>query len=452
MGLIEDFIEYHSYFTDAPDLFAKLEAIFMIGSCMGNNFKNPLNVEIKHNFFVFFIAPTSRMRKSTSIKRMMNILRAVDIPELPFEVTPESLIKSLKDKPHAIYVKDEFGSELAKMSRKNSYMSNFMDVACKLWEEYDTYTRNTVGEGDIIVDNPYFSMFLATTDDRFDTYARNDFVMSGFLPRFLMVFPDDRDRKPYKPLYYPSQSTHNGRIDALETSIKHFLSELYLNEESISLRIDNVDHLNTLIQQLESANVSPTLAALYNKLSNYIIKVADVLKISDMTPATIRAAPEIIVEQEYVEKAYSLIRAIISKYRFIFENRIEWRNSELTTKRVLDYVIKQCQDMTELKLTKYDIQSASKSDAQTFTEVMDTLLQSGYIIEVVVEMLGTQTDAAGQAHREMIRKGIYVLREKLDELEDRYHVVDIIGVSREIVGNQDIVQTGPSGERLPDAY
>jgi hypothetical protein len=67
-------------------------------------------------------------------------------------------------------------------------------------------------------------------------------------------------------------------------------------------------------------------------------------------------------------------------------------------------------------------------------------------------MLGTQTDAAGQAHREMIRKGIYVLREKLDELEDRYHVVDIIGVSREIVGNQDIVQTGPSGERLPDAY
>ena len=434
MGFIEDYIEYHGLLTDAPDIFAKMEAIFMIGAAVGNKFKNSLNVETYHNFFMFFVAPTSRMRKSTSLKLMNRLLRDIDMPELPGEVTPESLVKSLQERPHSVYIKDEFGSELAKMSRKNSYMSNFMDVMCKLWEEYNKYTRNTIGEGDVTVNNPYLSAMLATTDDRFEQYARNDFVMSGFLPRIMMLFPDDQDRKPYKPLYYPSRDGHlSTRLDELKSKLASYLMELFTNNDVIHMEFINVDDLNTVLQQLDSTGANSTLSALLNKMGNYIIKLADVFKLSDMTIDQIFANDTILVESEYIEKAYAIIRSMIKKYSVVFESRIEWNNPELATRRTLEYVRQQCVAMGDLKLSRWDIQTACKANARVFDEVLETLVQTGNLTEIVLGVPQTIVNPDGSRVEQIGRKGVFILREYLERIQDNYHVIDIVGESRDVI-------------------
>lgn len=444
MGFIEDYVEYHSLLTDAPDIFAKMEAMFMIGSVMGIRFKNPLNTEVLHNFFMFFVAPTSRMRKSTSLKLMTRLLRDVGVSELPGEVTPESIIKSLKENPHSVYIKDEFGSELAKMSRKNSYMGNFMDVMCKLWEEYEKYTRNTIGEGDIIVTNPYLSAMLATTDDRFEQYARNDFVMSGFLPRVFMIFPDDQDRKPFKPLYYPSRDgTVSSRLDELKSRIRSFLADLFTLSTDIRLEFENIDDLNTVLRQLDETGANSTLAALFNKMGNYIIKLADVFKISDMTIDQIRSSPTIMVESEYIEKAFAIVRSVIKKYTVVFESRIEWNNPELATRRVLEYVRQQCVSMNELKLTRNEISAVVRANTRVFDEVMETLVQTGNLIEIVITAPQTNVDISGDRANSLGRKGIFILREYLERISDHVHVVDVIGASRDVVRSLDGIEYTP---------
>lgn len=153
------------------------------------------------NLWIILLGNSTTSRKTTCMYFGKDMVESTDFMSesliddgeffIPNDFTPESFIEILTETPHGALWVDEAGSFLA--TAKKPYMSGVMDLLCRIYDgkSYHRKLRTKKGKepDDFFIKNPYLSILFATTPERFSEYTTLIDLVSGFLVRFLYLFP-----------------------------------------------------------------------------------------------------------------------------------------------------------------------------------------------------------------------------------------------------------------------
>jgi hypothetical protein len=193
---IDTYLDWFLNSTDAPHIFGESSALMCLSTAaLGKRWLRGAD-KVNPNLYLALVGPSSRARKSTSIKRSREIVEAV-IPNRigPTDYTAEGLFKWMQEKD-ATTGKSRtrltlFGSEFsADLARSKGYKNSFRDDITNLYDGFDIEkTRSGFGKNVTIL-APRVSLFAAITYEGLKDNTTGTDWQTGFLMRFLYVTPD----------------------------------------------------------------------------------------------------------------------------------------------------------------------------------------------------------------------------------------------------------------------
>lgn len=191
---ISKYVKHHLDKTDAYPDYHYAAALTLLSIAADRKVIIPLKQgDIYTNLWIMNLGRSSFSRKSTALRTVKYVVGAFGaFHELPGMFSTEGLIESFDDNSHGHLIKDECAQILGSINKKQ-YMSDVRDVLCELYECGDikrklrTSKKNVKSEYEIKDSYPVF-LFATTPDNFFDNSTKLD-ITSGWLIRFLYVFP-----------------------------------------------------------------------------------------------------------------------------------------------------------------------------------------------------------------------------------------------------------------------
>lgn len=186
-GWIREYVDFSSTLTDAPKVFHLAAAYGVLGSVLGRKCCTPNfgSRDLYPNIWTVLVAPSSTYRKSTVLGIANDFLSSAQVPILPQEFTPESMVQTLAASPQATFLWEELGGALARLNR--DYMGGTKDVLAQLYDCPEEYKRNLT-KTRFDVKNPFISVISATNVDWMTRAANVAADMrGGFLARWSFV-------------------------------------------------------------------------------------------------------------------------------------------------------------------------------------------------------------------------------------------------------------------------
>lgn len=173
----------------------------MIVSILSNISARKLKISMRHkviypNIWFFLLGLSTVAQKTTAFELAEEVVNKVSselgskemvTSRLPGSFSPEGFGDSLNECNGLGFLwKDEVGDLLKSMEK--DYMSNMRDLLCDLYG-CKTFHRKLKKEV-IYVETPFVNMTLATTPDTFKEYANVNDLTSGWLYRYIYLYPE----------------------------------------------------------------------------------------------------------------------------------------------------------------------------------------------------------------------------------------------------------------------
>lgn len=186
---IDKYKAYASDATDAVEQFHELSAAVMLSSVIANSIKIPTShIPIVPNLWGLIIGDSTLTRKSTAMQMAMNLVKEIDSEvEIGSEGSPEGLLVALANRPRrvSIFYKDEVSGFFSAINNK-PYLADVPEILTQLYDSPNSYTKN-LAKGPITVVEPCFIFFGGGIRDKIYELVTEQYILSGFLPRFLIV-------------------------------------------------------------------------------------------------------------------------------------------------------------------------------------------------------------------------------------------------------------------------
>lgn len=231
---IDKYRAYASDATDAVEEFHELSAAIMLSAVIANCIKIPTShVPIFPNLWGLVIGDSTLTRKTTAMSMAMNIIRDIDDGiELGSEGSAEGLLVALSNRPRktSIYYKDEVSGFFSAINNK-PYMADVPEILTQLYDSPPSYTKN-LAKGSFTVVEPCFIFFGGGIRDKVYELVTEQYILSGFLPRFLVV-SGKADISRVRRTGPPSKTTDKRRSDI----VRHLadLKEVYDREVQVKV-------------------------------------------------------------------------------------------------------------------------------------------------------------------------------------------------------------------------
>ena len=239
------------------------------------------------NIWTMCLGISTISRKSTALKITRDIARYHSpTTELPGSFSPEALIEELADNPRSWWIKDEVGSLLATMQRKQ-YMAEMRDFLNEIYENQNyrrkLRTNRSKDRSEFIIEKPYTTFFFATTPETFSEQTTALDLTSGWLLRFLYFFPQ------YYKVSQPYQEA-NPRTEEEMEHIRSLIGELFTffrltgEELEFVLTPEGMDFFQSWQRDVEMnffRDGDNVRLAQYGRLFTYALKLAMIFKIGD---------------------------------------------------------------------------------------------------------------------------------------------------------------------------
>jgi hypothetical protein len=196
--------------------------------------------DIYSNLWTINLGQSSYSRKSTSMKPAKLIAGANGLFQaIPQTFSPEALIETLSESPggdgmtgdirvksHGYHLKDECAQVLNAINNK-PYMADMRELFCQLFDCESITRKLRTGKKNVQTDfhvkDPYLTLLWSTTPESFLNNVTALDALSGFLLRFIFVFP--QYEKVIKPIKLGSRANMAG-IDALGTAFNEIAGEI----------------------------------------------------------------------------------------------------------------------------------------------------------------------------------------------------------------------------------
>lgn len=181
--------------TDAPHVFGEAAGLMCLSSIALKHRWLEGADKLNSNIYMMIVGPSSRARKSTTVKRAREVLEKVWPARVgPTDYTAEGLFKWMNEKDpktnedHTALTL--FASEFtADLARSAGYKNSFRDDLTNIYDGFDVIKiRSGVGKS-INVPSPRVSVMAAIAYDGLVRNVTNNDWGSGFLMRFLYLAP-----------------------------------------------------------------------------------------------------------------------------------------------------------------------------------------------------------------------------------------------------------------------
>lgn len=200
---IDTYREWAVEATDAVPAFHDLSIFIVLSAIVSNSVKLETSAgPLTPNLWGLILGDSTLTRKTTAMRLALDFIIAMD-PELLLATdgTPEGILSGLSERPNraSIFHKDEVSGLFDGMTKKD-YLAGMMETLTALYDVPPIHTRRLRKET-IVLESPSFVFLSGGVPDRIYASVTDSFVLSGFLPRFLVVsgFAAVEDRRPLGP-------------------------------------------------------------------------------------------------------------------------------------------------------------------------------------------------------------------------------------------------------------
>lgn len=222
LGFIREYRDWAQEATDAIPTFHDLSCFILMSALMSHSIKLETSFgNLYMNLWGLIIGDSTLSRKTTAMKMAMDMVYDIDESLiLASDGSVEGLLTGLSNRPGrvSIFYKDEVTGLFDSMNRKD-YLAGMPETLTLLYDVPKVLPRLLRRET-ITVHSPYFIFFGGGIRDRVYSLLSDEYVLSGFLPRFLVVSGDANIQSLRRT--GPANGEQSGRIKILNRA-----SEIY---------------------------------------------------------------------------------------------------------------------------------------------------------------------------------------------------------------------------------
>jgi hypothetical protein len=190
---LEPYMEYAEKFTDSPKVWHYRIAICILSTIVNRKvYIRQGHRKVFPNIWMLIVAKSGWFRKSTAISIGEDVLRQVDATLImPKEFSKEKLIEEMAERPQGIFMAYEFATFMGAISRDyNLGTQSFLTELFDCPEQYDRKLK----EKTFVIRDPFINILGASTIDWLVGSIKNQDVMGGFLPRFIISSFSEKDK------------------------------------------------------------------------------------------------------------------------------------------------------------------------------------------------------------------------------------------------------------------
>jgi len=189
---IDDYREWGVIATDALAQYHEIAAAIILSAILAANIKLDTSYgNMVPNLWGLILGDSTLTRKTTAMRMAMDLLHEVDDEAiLATDGSAEGLLTGLSLRPNraSIFYKDEVAGFFHSINRKD-YLAGMPETLTQLYDVPQTYTR-LLRKETIRISSPVFIFFGGGIKDRVYQEVGEQYILSGFLPRFLVVTGD----------------------------------------------------------------------------------------------------------------------------------------------------------------------------------------------------------------------------------------------------------------------
>lgn len=191
-SVINDYKEWAVEATDAVEEFHELACTMLMSALLsGGLFLTVGYDKIIPNLWGLLLGDSTLTRKTTAMKMAMEFLADAERGMVvATDGSAEGLLTAIAARPGkvSVYFKDEITGFIDSINRKD-YLAGMPEVLTQLYDVPPFYTRPLRKET-ITITNPVFIFFGGGIREKMYQLLNENFILSGFLPRFLVVNGD----------------------------------------------------------------------------------------------------------------------------------------------------------------------------------------------------------------------------------------------------------------------
>lgn len=221
---IETYTDWAKDATDAVEEYHRLSAFMVLSSVVSTSVRLPCSYHpaMVPNIWGMVLGDSTLSRKTTAMGMARDLILMPDPDTIvATDGTPEGLLTSLEQRPGktSVFFIDEVSGFFNSINRKD-YQAGMRETLTYLYDSPPVIAR-TLRKERITINSPMFILFCGGITDHVYEAISEDYVISGFLPRFLVV-SGQADMSRIRNTHRPTQST----VDK-GTAIKARVADLY---------------------------------------------------------------------------------------------------------------------------------------------------------------------------------------------------------------------------------
>ena len=319
---VDDYKEWGELATDAVPIYHELSAFILLSAFTAGNLKLKTSYgELIPNLWGLVLGDSTLTRKTTAMRMAMDLMLEIDRDILlATDGSAEGLLTGLSTRPSktSVFYKDEVSGFFDAINRKD-YLAGMPETLTALYDVPPLFTRR-LRKDTITISNPVFIFFAGGIKDKVHSLLSEEYVLSGFLPRFLIVSGDtdvsrirttgpatlhsgerrDKIRERLVNLYEAYYKTAPITIAGQQTEI-NATTEVELTKEAWQ-RYGEIEM--AMVNQAQSSQIQLLALPAFERLSRSLLKMSCLLAASRSEPdeAKIQATDtDIATAAKYVQ-------------------------------------------------------------------------------------------------------------------------------------------------------
>jgi len=314
---IDEYKDWALEATDAVEQYHELSAAILLSSVIaGGVMLDTSYGEMVPNLWGLVLGDSTLTRKTTAMRMAMDIVTDVERDIiLATDGSAEGLLTGLSQRPHqtSIFYKDEVSGFIDSINKKD-YLAGMPETLTQLYDVPRLYTRRLRKET-IVITSPVFIFFGGGIRDKVYSLLSDEYVLSGFLPRFLVV-SGEADIGRIRRTGPATTGTNEKRANLVEKM--RYLYQQYSGVTTMEVAGQSVDiakHVNArlsekawerygniemaMVKAASESQISMMALPTFERMSRSLLKLSVLIAASKREPVN----NELVVEYKEVAKA-----------------------------------------------------------------------------------------------------------------------------------------------------
>jgi len=187
--ITDEYRKWGEQATDAVPAFHDLAAMILLSGIVAGNVTLEASYgTVYPNLWGLILGDSTLTRKSTAMRMATELMQEMEEDViLATDGSAEGLLSGLSTRPGrvSVYFRDEVSGFFDSINRKD-YLAGMPEVLTHLYDVPNIYKR-ALRKEQIVISKPVFIFFGGGIRDKVYSLLNEEYILSGFLPRFLIV-------------------------------------------------------------------------------------------------------------------------------------------------------------------------------------------------------------------------------------------------------------------------